>query len=333
MSAPTSRRFGPYELISPLGAGGMGEVFRTRDTRLGRYVAIKVLPRAFSIDPDRLRRFEQEAQAAAALNHPAILAIFDIGTTDDGAPYIVSELLEGFTLGHYVRSARLPLHKTIDYGLQIVRGLAAAHERGIVHRDLKPENIFVTRDGHIKILDFGLAKLMDPPRANPADQTISIRDGHTLPGVILGTVGYMSPEQVRGLPTDHRTDIFSFGVILYEMLAGKPAFKAVTDADTQAAILTEEPPHLSATNSSVPPGLEQIISHCLEKEPQRRFQSASDVAFSLQALSTPGSAPSGSGRAVTTSPTRRWPTIALLALAAVAVILGVFRLGVGRAHV
>jgi len=327
MSAPTPRRFGPYELISPLGAGGMGEVFRARDTRLGRFVAIKVLPAAFSIDPGRLLRFQQEAQAAAALNHPAILAIFDIGTSDEGAPYIVSELLEGSTLGHCIRTARLPVRTVIDYALQIARGLAAAHERGISHRDLKPDNIFVTRDGHIKILDFGLAKLLEPTRANPNDKTISIPEGLTQPGTVLGTVGYMSPEQVRGLPTDFRTDIFSFGVILYEMLCGKPAFKAVTDADTQAAILREEPAHFSMPDAAVPPALEQIVWHCLEKEPQRRFQSASDVAFSLQSISSPGSSPSGEVRAADPHHFFRWRPVALGALAAIAVGFGGYLVG------
>jgi eukaryotic-like serine/threonine-protein kinase len=332
MSAPTSRRFGPYEVISPLGAGGMGEVFRARDTRLGRFVAIKVLPPAFSIDPIRLRRFEQEAQAAAALNHPAILAIFDIGTTDDGVPYIVSELLEGSTLGHCIRTSRLPLRTVIDYALQIARGLGAAHDKGIVHRDLKPDNVFVTREGHIKILDFGLAKLLEPPQSAPNDQTISIHHGRTLPGVVLGTVGYMSPEQVRGLPTDYRTDIFSFGVILYEMLAGKPAFKAVTDADTQAAILKEEPPHFSITTAPVPPALEQIVWHCLEKDPHRRFQSASDIAFSLQGLSTTSSLSSAGGTEIRSPKFRRWRTVLLAVLAAVAVVFGALRIGQKMEH-
>ena len=327
MSAPPSRRFGPYEIISPLGAGGMGEVFRARDTRLGRYVAIKILPAAYSIDPDRLHRFEQEAQAAAALNHPAIVAIYDIGTTERGAPYIVSELLEGSTLGHCVRTTRLPLRTVIDYALQIARGLAAAHERGIVHRDLKPENIFVTRDGHIKILDFGLAKLLEAPLANPGDKTVSIHAGHTLPGVVLGTVGYMSPEQVRGLPIDYRTDIFSLGVILYEMLAGRPAFKALTDADTQAAILREQPAELSSSNVGVPPALEQIVWHCLEKEPQRRFQSASDIAFSLQALSAPSTSGSASGTRIAPVPSHRWRKVTAGILAAAALAYGAFRLG------
>ena len=311
----------------------MGEVFRARDTRLGRYVAIKVLPAAFSVDPDRLLRFEQEAQAAAALNHPAILAIFDIGTSDDGAPYIVSELLEGYTLGHHIRTARIPVRTVIDYALQITRGLAAAHERGIVHRDLKPENIFVMRDGHVKILDFGLAKLLEPQRASPGDQTISVRKQPTLPGVILGTVGYMSPEQVRGLPTDYRTDIFSFGVILYEMLSGKPAFKALTEADTQAAILREEPAHLAVPDSTtVSPAMEQIVWHCLEKQPQQRFQSASDIAFSLQALSAPSSTSGVSDGAVVPSPFRRWRQVAMGILVAAALGFAAFRLGQKLAH-
>jgi eukaryotic-like serine/threonine-protein kinase len=311
----------------------MGEVYRARDPRLGRYVAIKVLPPAFSSDPDRLRRFEQEARAAAALNHPSIVAIFDIGTTEDGAPYIVSELLEGFTLGHYIRTARLPLPTVIEYGLQIARGLAAAHEKGIIHRDLKPENIFVTRDGHIKILDFGLAKLMDPPRANPGDKTISVPDGGSLPGVVLGTVGYMAPEQIRGQPADARSDIFSFGLILYEMIAGRPAFRAATTADTQAAVLKEEPQHLSATNATVPPGLEQIVGHCLEKEPQRRFQATSDIAFSLQSLTAPSQVPSGLGRSVGPTPFRNWKVIALAAVVAAALVAGAMRIGqkMGRA--
>lgn len=305
----------------------MGEVYRARDTRLGRFVAVKLLPPAFSADPERLRRFQQEAEAAAALNHPSIVAIFDIGTTEDGAPYIVTELLEGATLGKSIRTARLPLHSVIEFGLQIVRGLAAAHDKGIIHRDLKPDNIFVTRDGHVKILDFGLAKLMDPPHANPGDQTISVPEGGTLPGVVMGTVGYMAPEQIRGLPADARTDIFSFGLILYEMVAGRPAFRAATNADTQAAILKEEPQHLSVTNANVPPGLEQIVYHCLEKEPQRRFQSASDIAFSLQSLSTPGSSPSGTGRLVMLPPARRWRAVALGVLLAAALGLGAFFIG------
>ena len=333
MCAAPSQHFGPYELLSPLGFGGMGAVYRARDTRLGRFVAIKLLPSAFSADSERLRRFQQEAEAAAALNHPNIMAVFDIGTTNEGAPYIVSELLEGFILRHYLRNGPLPLRKVIDYGGQIARGLAAAHERGIIHRDLKPENIFVTRDEHVKILDFGLAKLMDVAQASSGDQTISIRKGGTSPGVVMGTVGYMSPEQVRGKPCDTRTDIFSFGLIVYEMLAGKPAFRAATDADTQAEILRGEPSPLGTTNGNVPPALEQLVWHCLEKEPQRRFQSASDIAFSLQALSTVSSAPSGSSRAMALGQKSRWLRVALAAAGAVALGVIAFLSGLNHARV
>src|ERR1017187_4610422 len=208
MALASGTKLGPYEILSALGAGGMGEVYRARDPRLGREVAIKILPSGSAPDSERLRRFEQEARATAALNHPNILAVFDIGSQDN-SPYVVSELLEGETLRARLITGPLPVRKAVDYALQVARGLAAAHDHGIFHRDLQPENIFITRDGHVKILDFGLAKLFDPPHANPADKTISVHDGHSLPGVVLGTVGYMSPEQVRGLPTDYRTDIFS----------------------------------------------------------------------------------------------------------------------------
>src|SRR5271170_4960150 len=215
MNLTSGTKLGPYEIVSLIGAGGMGEVYRARDSRLRRDVAIKVLPQALSLDSDRMRRFEQEALATAALNHPNILAVFDIGTSE-GSPYVVSELLEGETLRDRLRSGALALRKTLDYALQIAHGLAAAHEKGIVHRDLKPDNLFVTKEGRIKILDFGLAKVVPPTdvAANPAPTL-------TLPGVAMGTVGYMSPEQVRGLETDHRTDIFAFGAILYEMVMGK----------------------------------------------------------------------------------------------------------------
>jgi serine/threonine protein kinase len=213
---------GPYEILAPLGAGGMGEVYRARDLRLDREVAIKVLPSTFSSDPDRLRRFEREARAAGALNHPNITVVYDIGTNPtDGAPYVVQELLDGETLGATLAAGRLPLRKAVDYALQITHGLAAAHEKGIVHRDLKPENLFVTKDGRIKILDFGLA-LHVRPAENSRDQTVT---DHTDPGTVMGTAGYMSPEQVRGVLADHRADIFSFGAILYEMVSGRRAFR------------------------------------------------------------------------------------------------------------
>jgi Tol biopolymer transport system component len=293
MALSTGTKLGPYEIQSPLGAGGMGEVYRARDTRLERIVAVKILPANYSADAERLRRFEQEARAAAALNHPNILAIFDIGS-EGGAPYIVSELLEGDTLRERMREGILPLRKAIDYGSQIARGLAAAHDKGIVHRDLKPENVFVTKDGHVKILDFGLAKLVAasaaPELTNAPTMDAPVADLHTTPGLVMGTVGYMSPEQVRGLPSDHRADIFSLGAILYEILAGKRAFKGQTSADAMSAILKEDPPELSEINHAVPPAIDRIIRHCLEKNPAERFQSARDVAFGLEALSSISSA-------------------------------------------
>ena len=243
-----------YEILGPLGAGGMGEVYRARDAILKREVAIKVLPAYFSQDSDRLRRFEQEAQAAAALNHPNILAVHRLGAFE-GSPYLVSELLDGATLGQLLARGPLPVRKAIDYGVQIASGLAAAHEKGIVHRDLKPENIFVTKDGRVKILDFGLAKLTRLKAADGEDRTLSHQEG-TDPGQVLGTVGYMSPEQVRGKTADHRTDLFAFGAILYEMLSGSRAFHRDSAAETISAILREDPPDLSATNRNVPPGLE-----------------------------------------------------------------------------
>src|SRR5947209_15912042 len=242
MALSTGTKLGPYEIQSLLGAGGMGEVYRARDTRLRRDVAIKVLPVSLLHDPERLRRFEQEAQAAAALNHPNILAVFQMGTYE-GAPYLVTELLDGGTLRDILRRGPLPLRKAIDYCVQIAHGLAAAHEKGIVHRDLKPENMFITSDGRAKILDFGLARQMFAFAR--ADLTNSpTLDRHTDPGTVLGTVGYMSPEQVRGEAGDHRSDIFSFGAVLYELLSGRRAFQRGTAAETMTAILREDPPHL-----------------------------------------------------------------------------------------
>jgi serine/threonine protein kinase len=276
-------KLGPYEILAPLGAGGMGEVYRAKDPRLGRDVAIKVLPASFSQDADRLRRFEQEARAAGVLNHPNITAVYDIGTHED-APYVVQELLEGETLRTAMAGTKLPPRKGIDYALQIAHGLAAAHEKGIVHRDLKPENLFVTNDGRVKILDFGLAKLT-LNEARPEATSLPTATGGTEPGVVLGTLGYMSPEQVKGKPADARSDIFSFGAILYEMLSGKRAFHGDSAAETMSAILREEPPDLSVTNQSISPGLERIVRHAIEKNPEQRFHSAHDVAFALEALS------------------------------------------------
>jgi len=282
MSLAPGTKLGPYEILSPIGAGGMGEVYRARDPRLGRDVAIKVLPASYSEDADRLRRFEQEAKAAGALHHPNITAVFDIGQ-QDGGPYIVQELLEGETLRAALAGGKLSPRRCVDYAIGLARGLAAAHEKGIVHRDLKPENVFVTNDGQVKILDFGLAKLTE---AEPTgDQTnLPTATRGTEPGVVLGTLGYMSPEQVRGRPADHRSDIFSFGAILYEMLAGRRAFHGDSAADTLSAILKEDPPELSVTNQAVAPALERIIRHCLEKSPERRAHSAHDLAFELESL-------------------------------------------------
>jgi serine/threonine protein kinase len=274
-------KLGHYEVQSLLGAGGMGEVYRGHDARLGRDVAIKVLPPVFSNDQERLRRFELEARAAAALNHPNIVAIHDVGTTNDGIPYVVSELLDGETLRQCLTRGPLPVRKTVDLALQMASGLAAAHEKGIVHRDLKPENLFLTKDGHLKILDFGLAKLVRSP-SSPEARTLT--EG-TSAGAVMGTLGYMPPEQVRGLAVDQRSDIFAAGAIVYEMLSGKRAFCGETRADTIEAILSRDPPALSETNPSVPPSFERIVRRCLEKDANERFHSIRDVAFALAAIS------------------------------------------------
>ena len=277
-----------YEVLGLLGAGGMGEVYRARDPVLKRDVAIKVLPPFVARDPDRLWRFEQEAQAAAALNHPNILAVYRFGVFE-GAPYLVSELLVGETLRQQLRHGPLSLRRAVDLGVQIAHGLAAAHDKGIVHRDLKPENLFVTREGRIKILDFGLAKLMQPQQPQPnKDDSAPTQTYETEPGSVMGTAGYMSPEMVRGELVDHRTDIFAFGAVLYEMLAGKRAFQHSTSAETMTAILREDPPGVSQIARNAPPGLQRVVHRCLEKNAERRFQSASDLAFALEALSDSG---------------------------------------------
>jgi serine/threonine protein kinase len=283
VTLPSGTKLGPYEIGAQLGAGGMGEVYRAKDPRLGREVAVKVLPATFSQDADRLKRFEQEARAAGVLNHPNITAVHDFGE-HDGAPYIVTELLEGETLRSRMSTGPIPVRKALDWAVQLAKGLAAAHEKGIVHRDLKPENVFLTKDGRVKILDFGLAKLkVDKEDGTQTD--LRTMSGATEPGVVLGTMGYMSPEQVRGKPADRRSDIFAFGTILYEMLSGQRAFRGDTAADTITAILTKEPPDLSTTNKEIHPGLDRIVRHCLEKNPEERFDSARDVAFDLEALS------------------------------------------------
>jgi len=284
MTISAGTRLGPYEVLSPLGAGGMGEVYRARDTKLDRDVAIKVLPQAVAADPDTLARFEREAKAVAALSHPNILAIHDFGS-QGGIAYAVTELLEGETLRGKLDAGPISQRQAVDYALQVARGLSAAHERGVVHRDLKPENLFVTRDGHVKILDFGLAKRVD---AAPGDRTSApTSSGHTEPGTVMGSVGYMSPEQVRGLPVDNRSDIFAFGTILYEMLSGRRAFKKDTASDTMAAIIRDEPPVLSEPGRSISPALDRVVRHCLEKDRENRFQSAKDIAFALSEASGP----------------------------------------------
>jgi Tol biopolymer transport system component len=282
MSFAPETHLGPYKVIALIGSGGMGEVYRARDTRLLRDVALKVLPDSFTNDPDRLRRFEQEARAVAALNHPNIVSVYDVGNAD-GVHYIVSELLEGETLRQRITPTGMPTRRATDLALQLANGLAAAHEQGIVHRDLKPENIFITRSGRLKILDFGLAKLR---RARePAETIDGISEARTSVGQVLGTAGYMSPEQVKGDSADHRSDIFSFGSILYEMLNGQRAFKRNTSAETMSAILNEDLPEFSGHPGAVAPALERIVRHCMEKQPSQRFQSAHDIAFALESLS------------------------------------------------
>jgi Tol biopolymer transport system component len=314
MTLATGTKLGPYEILAPLGAGGMGEVYRARDPRLKREVAIKVLPASFSQDADRLRRFEQEAEAAGGLNHPNITAVYDLGSAD-GAPYIVTELLEGETLRSRLAAGALPVRKAIDYAIQTARGLAAAHEKGIVHRDLKPENLFLTRDGRVKILDFGLAKLK--PETGEDGRTDLKTVSGTEPGVVLGTMGYMSPEQVRGRIADRRSDIFAFGAIFYEMLSGQRAFRGDTAADTITAILTKEPPDLSQTNKEIHPGIDRILRHCLEKNPEERFDSARDLAFDLEALS--GVSTPAAAAAIESRSARRRGLLPLIAAGALAV--------------
>ncbi len=331
MSLASGTKLGSYEIISALGAGGMGEVYRARDTRLGRLVAIKVLPETVSADSERLQRFQLEARAAGMLNHPNILVVYDVGTAGKN-PYVVAELLEGETLRHQIARGPLPVRKALDYGVQIAKGLAAAHAKGIVHRDLKPENLFITEGGHIKILDFGLAKLRQPDEELSAEAMTA----QTAPGILMGTVGYMSPEQIRCQSTDARSDLFCVGITLYEMIAGRAPFQGKTAADTMGAILKEDPPELSATRSSgatLP--IDRLITRCLEKNPQDRFQSAHDFAFALDAIAS-SSISSTPGMPMTVSTTSQWKRraiagVSLLLLAALAYLLGHYSGGVRAA--
>jgi serine/threonine protein kinase/Tol biopolymer transport system component len=324
MSLTTGTRMGPYEIAAPLGAGGMGEVYRAHDARLGREVAIKVLPSSLAADTERLRRFEQEARATGALNHPNILGVYDIGS-HGGAPYVVSELLEGETLRARIGASPLPRRKTVDYATQLAKGLAAAHDKGIVHRDLKPDNVFVTRDGRVKILDFGLAKLTEHRAAIEAETALLAHAGPlTSAGMVLGTVGYMSPEQVRGQAVDHRSDIFSFGVVLYEMLTGRRAFQGDSAVETMNAILKEDPAPVAGSGEPLPPALDRIVLHCLEKNPEERFQSARDIAFDLESLS---GLSTQSVAEAPRPPRRRWLRLAALAALTAAVGAGLFVAG------
>jgi Tol biopolymer transport system component len=313
---------GSYRILEKLGEGGMGEVYRARDTRLERDVAIKILPAAYASDPNRRQRFEQEARTAGALNHANILAVYDVGETPDRAPFLVSELLDGQTLGERLREGALPVRTAVEVAVQIARGLEAAHARGIVHRDLKPENVFLTRDGRAKILDFGLAKLTWRAAAGGSGGSVpTIDPGLTEPGQVLGTVGYMAPEQVRGIDADHRADLFAFGAVLYEMLSGRRAFHRETAAETMTAILKEDAPDAPLAARQTPPALERIVLRCLQKEPASRFQSAGDLAFALEGLSSTadGSRVAEVARTGTSPRARRW-TVAGLGLAGLAVL-------------
>ena len=310
---------GPYEIFALLGSGGMGDVYRGRDPRLGRDVAIKVLPSNASSDPGRLRRFEQEARAAASLNHPNIIAVYDVGVYD-GAPYIVSELLDGETLRAKLASAPLPVRTALDYAVQIAHGLAAAHEKGIVHRDLKPDTVFVTNDGRVKIFDFGLATLIDT-EASGQIAVLATAAPATKPWLVLGTTGYLSPEQVRGALVDRRTDIFALGVVLYEMLTGRHAFARATVPETLTAILRDDIPDIHSGTSQVPIPLGQVLRRCLDKDPSCRFQSTQDLAV---ALSTVGYTPTtteavSSAPSPSSSNSRRQLAIAAIAVGALVV--------------
>jgi eukaryotic-like serine/threonine-protein kinase len=320
-------RLGPYEVLSVLGTGGMAEVYRARDTRLGREVALKVVNEALASDPELVRRFEQEARLAGSLNHPNLVAVHDLGL-HEGAPYFITELLQGESLRHRLSRGRIPLQSALEWGAQLAHGLAAAHARGIVHRDVKPDNVFVTSDGHVKLLDFGIAKLAEAARDKGPhglmDVTVTPTGGATRTGSVLGTPGYMSPEQVRGESVDARTDIFSLGAVVYEMLSGKRAFPGATVVESGYAILHDEPELLPA---EVPPVVAQVVLHCLEKEPARRLQSASDLAFELGVLRTP-TGPTGP----VPRPSRTLPRRAVWFIGAAALALAALLVGLALGH-
>jgi eukaryotic-like serine/threonine-protein kinase len=302
----------------------MGEVYRARDKKLDRDVAVKVLPQSLSADPDSLARFEREAKAVAALSHQNILSIFDFGN-QDGIAYAVTELLEGETLRGKLDTGPIAQKQAVDYALQVAKGLSAAHEKGIVHRDLKPDNVFVTKDGHVKILDFGLAKKVEA--VTPEEQTSAPTGaGHTEAGTVMGTAGYMSPEQVKGLPVDHRSDIFSFGTILYELLSGKKAFRRDTNAETMAAIMRDDPPELTESGRNISPALDHIVKHCLEKDRTRRFQTASDIAFNLSEQSSSSVVSGASGVQLAAPPARKSKVLIAVAAVVVLAAVGVFLL-------
>jgi len=316
MALAPGARLGPYVIVAPLGAGGMGEVYKARDTRLDRDVALKVLPSHLAADPEALARFEREAKAVAALSHPNILAIHDFGN-QGGTAYAVAELLEGETLRARLADGPLPLKKTLQIATEIAQGLAAAHDRHIVHRDLKPENVFVATDGRVKILDFGLARQIAPLLGDAPNLPTELR--RTDPGTVMGTVGYMSPEQVRGQAADQRSDIFSLGCVLFEMATGKRPFERETTAETMTAVLREDAPEVSRPDVLVPAPIDQLVRHCLEKRPEERFQSARDLAFALQSLSGMGAA---SGRSsASPAPAPRHARAPIIALAAAALLL------------
>src|SRR5436309_178915 len=324
-------RLGPYELLSSLGAGGMGEVYRARDTRLDRDVAVKVIAADGAADLDRLHRFEQEARAVAALDHPHILSIHDVGT-ENGTAYVVFELLEGETLRQRLERGAIPTRKAMELAVQMCRGLAVAHARGIIHRDLKPENLFRTLDGRLKILDFGLAKLSESPEREQELQKARAGTA-TEPGILLGTVGYMSPEQARGKPADARSDLFALGAVVYEMLSGRRAFSGETPADTLSAVLHADPPPLAGAGRLVSPAVEGVVRQCLEKRPEDRFQSAHDLALALEALgeeekaASPGriEATGGAQAGTPASPIRRTLNLALPLLMLTAAAVWVLR--------